>query len=132
MRIIAGEMRSRTILTPKGTDTRPTLDRTRENVGVDISTVSDVASLGRIILGVIQIILYIISDGADIAAAPDHKHTQKIPRKPDDVGKASTVDLQYVGVRMGAAIRSARARAEADENAAAGSTPGGSLAHHSV
>ena len=32
MRIIAGEMRSRTILTPKGTDTRPTLDRARESL----------------------------------------------------------------------------------------------------
>ena len=32
MRIIAGEMRSRTILAPKGTDTRPTLDRTRESL----------------------------------------------------------------------------------------------------
>ncbi|MBQ9300628.1 MAG: 16S rRNA (guanine(966)-N(2))-methyltransferase RsmD [Clostridia bacterium] len=32
MRIIAGEMRSRTILAPKGSDTRPTLDRTRESL----------------------------------------------------------------------------------------------------
>lgn len=32
MRIIAGEMRSRTIVAPKGTDTRPTLDRTRESL----------------------------------------------------------------------------------------------------
>ena len=32
MRIIAGEMRSRTIAAPKGTDTRPTLDRTRESL----------------------------------------------------------------------------------------------------
>lgn len=32
MRIIAGEMRSRTILAPKGTDTRPTMDRTRESL----------------------------------------------------------------------------------------------------
>ena len=32
MRIIAGEMRSRSILAPKGTDTRPTLDRTRESL----------------------------------------------------------------------------------------------------
>ena len=32
MRIIAGEMRSRTILAPKGNDTRPTLDRTRESL----------------------------------------------------------------------------------------------------
>ncbi len=32
MRIIAGEMRSRTLLAPKGTDTRPTLDRTRESL----------------------------------------------------------------------------------------------------
>ena len=32
MRIIAGEMRSRTILSPKGTETRPTLDRTRESL----------------------------------------------------------------------------------------------------
>ena len=32
MRIIAGEMRSRTILAPRGTQTRPTLDRTRESL----------------------------------------------------------------------------------------------------
>lgn len=32
MRIIAGEMRSRTIVAPKGDDTRPTLDRTRESL----------------------------------------------------------------------------------------------------
>ncbi|MBQ9198146.1 MAG: 16S rRNA (guanine(966)-N(2))-methyltransferase RsmD [Clostridia bacterium] len=32
MRIIAGEMRSRTIQAPKGSDTRPTLDRTRESL----------------------------------------------------------------------------------------------------
>ena len=32
MRIIGGSMRSRTILAPKGNDTRPTLDRTRESL----------------------------------------------------------------------------------------------------
>lgn len=32
MRIIAGTMRSRTIVAPKGSDTRPTLDRTRESL----------------------------------------------------------------------------------------------------
>lgn len=32
MRIIAGSARSRTILTPEGQDTRPTLDRVRENL----------------------------------------------------------------------------------------------------
>ena len=32
MRIIAGEFRSRTLLAPKGMDTRPTLDRTRESL----------------------------------------------------------------------------------------------------
>ena len=32
MRIIAGEARSRTILAPEGRDTRPTLDRVRENL----------------------------------------------------------------------------------------------------
>ena len=32
MRIIAGTARSRTILAPKGSDTRPTLDRVRENL----------------------------------------------------------------------------------------------------
>ena len=32
MRIIAGEARSRVIEAPKGTDTRPTLDRVRENL----------------------------------------------------------------------------------------------------
>lgn len=32
MRIIAGTMRSRTIVAPKGNETRPTLDRTRESL----------------------------------------------------------------------------------------------------
>lgn len=32
MRIVAGEARSRTILAPEGRDTRPTLDRVRENL----------------------------------------------------------------------------------------------------
>ena len=32
MRIIAGSMRSRTIVAPEGNDTRPTLDRTRESL----------------------------------------------------------------------------------------------------
>ncbi|MBQ8536194.1 MAG: RsmD family RNA methyltransferase, partial [Clostridia bacterium] len=32
MRIVAGSARSRTILTPPGRDTRPTLDRVRENL----------------------------------------------------------------------------------------------------
>lgn len=32
MRIIAGEARGRTLLTPKGMDTRPTLDRVRESL----------------------------------------------------------------------------------------------------
>ena len=32
MRIIAGDMRSRTILAPRGNETRPTLDRTRESL----------------------------------------------------------------------------------------------------
>lgn len=32
MRIIAGEFRSRVILAPKGSDTRPTLDQTRESL----------------------------------------------------------------------------------------------------
>ena len=46
-----------------------------------------------IIFDIIYTILYIISDGADIAAAPDHKHTQKIPRKPDEPDRAlSLVD----------------------------------------
>ena len=32
MRIIGGSMRSRTVIAPKGNDTRPTLDRTRESL----------------------------------------------------------------------------------------------------
>ena len=32
MRIVAGTARSRTILAPEGRDTRPTLDRVRENL----------------------------------------------------------------------------------------------------
>lgn len=107
-----------------------TFGRIRDNSGLDLSKVPGMDMLTHILVGAVQILLYIVSDGADIAAAPDHKHVRKAPPKPNDVGKASTVDLQYVGVRMGAAIRGARARAEADEADATGSTPGGKKRPH--
>lgn len=107
-----------------------TFGRIRDNSGLDLSKVPGMDMLTHILVGAVQILLYIVSDGADIAAAPDHKHVLKTPAKPNDVGKASTVDLQYVGVRMGAAIRGARARAEAEDADTTGSTPGGKKRPH--
>ena len=72
MRIIAGEARSRTIEAPKGRDTRPTLDRVRENVfnilqmRVRGSRVLDLFS------GSGALALEAISRGAEAAVLVDH------------------------------------------------------------
>lgn len=72
MRIIAGEARSRTIEAPKGRDTRPTLDRVRENLfnilqnHVAYSTVLDLFA------GSGALSLEAISRGAKSAVLVDH------------------------------------------------------------
>lgn len=79
-------------------------------------------AITHILLGTVQILLYIVSDGADIAPAPGRKHAGNIPVDPNSVGNVNTVDLQYVGARVGAVIRSSRAK-KGYEDPPTGGTP---------
>lgn len=77
---------------------------------LDFRTAPGMDAITHILLGTVQILLYIVSDGADIAPAPGRKHAGNIPGDPNSVGNVNTVDLQYVGARVGAVIRSSRAK----------------------
>lgn len=71
MRIIAGEFRSRTLLTPKGMDTRPTLDRTRESLFNIISAECPEAKVLDLYAGSGALALEALSRGAASAALCD-------------------------------------------------------------
>ena len=71
MRIIAGEMRSRTIQAPKGTDTRPTLDRTRESLFNIIASECPGARVLDLYAGSGALALEALSRGADSAVLCD-------------------------------------------------------------
>lgn len=71
MRIIAGEMRSRTILAPKGSETRPTLDRTRESLFNIIAAECPGARVLDLYAGSGALALEAISRGADRAVLCD-------------------------------------------------------------
>ena len=71
MRIIAGTMRSRTIIAPKGNDTRPTLDRTRESLFNIIAGNCPEAKVLDLYGGSGALALESISRGADSAVVCD-------------------------------------------------------------
>lgn len=71
MRIIAGEMRSRTIVSPKGMDTRPTLDRTRESLFNIIAAECPDARVLDLYAGSGALALEAISRGAQSAVLCD-------------------------------------------------------------
>ncbi len=71
MRIIAGEMRSRTILAPKGSETRPTLDRTRESLFNIIAAECPGARVLDLYAGSGALALEAISRGAERAVMCD-------------------------------------------------------------
>ena len=71
MRIIAGEMRSRTILAPKGSDTRPTLDRTRESLFNIIAAECPEARVLDLYAGSGALALEALSRGAESAVLCD-------------------------------------------------------------
>lgn len=71
MRIIAGEMRSRTILAPKGSDTRPTLDRTRESLFNIIAAECPDARVLDLYAGSGALALEALSRGAESAVLCD-------------------------------------------------------------
>ena len=72
MRIIAGEARSRTLKAPEGRDTRPTLDRVRENVfNILQGRVRDARVLD-LFAGSGALSLEAVSRGASLAVMVDH------------------------------------------------------------
>jgi len=71
MRIIAGEMRSRTIVAPKGLDTRPTLDRTRESLFSIIQADVPGAAVLDLYTGSGALALEALSRGAEKAVLVD-------------------------------------------------------------
>lgn len=74
MRIIAGTARSRTIATPKGQDTRPTLDRVRENLFNILQHRVYNARVLDLFAGSGALSLEAVSRGAAMAVMADHDH----------------------------------------------------------
>ncbi len=71
MRIIAGSARSRTILTPEGRDTRPTLDRVRESLFNILQPYTLGAKVLDLFAGSGALSLEALSRGADFALLVD-------------------------------------------------------------
>ena len=72
MRIIAGEARSRQIKAPEGRDTRPTLDRVRENVFNILQLRVRQARVLDLFAGSGALSLEAVSRGASLAVMVDH------------------------------------------------------------
>lgn len=72
MRIIAGSARSRTILTPEGRDTRPTLDRVRESLFNILQMRVRGADVLDLFAGSGALALESLSRGAESAVMVDH------------------------------------------------------------
>ena len=89
MRIIAGEARSRTIDAPKGRDTRPTLDRVRENLFNIIAREVPGAAVLDLFAGSGALALEALSRGAERAVMVDRD------REANRVERLNTERLGY-------------------------------------
>lgn len=89
MRIIAGTARSRTIEAPKGRDTRPTLDRVRENVFNILQRRVPDARVLDLFAGSGALSLEAVSRGASMAVMVDHD------RAAIQVEKRNAADLGF-------------------------------------
>lgn len=101
-----------------------TVHTTQENLGDDIKLQDVSVDVARVILSAVQLLLYLVSQNADIEAAPAPvKVVRTSPKtvqiKPDVQDKASQVRAYDVGVRVGAALRKA-ARSETHRGEGAG------------
>lgn len=109
-----------------------TVRHTIEALGNNPDNAAEVSAKdARVLLSAIQIILYLVSQDADVAdapAAPKHKRTSN-PSKTVTLmrDKAGDIACKDVGVRIGSAIRKARIRYEQRKEAAG---PGGTKRPH--
>ena len=109
-----------------------TARHTAEVLGNDGDNIADVSAKdARVILSAIQILLYLVSEDAEISDTPVPPRVL-VPRKPQKTvtmiqDKAGDIDCKDVGIRIGAAIRKARVRYEQRREAAG---PGGAKRPH--
>lgn len=89
-----------------------TIHTTQENLHEDIKLEDVDADIARVILSAIQLVLYLISDNAEIEKAPrplvkgkTEKNVVRLTKKNAD--KASQIEEYQVGIRVGAALRKA-------------------------
>ena len=88
-----------------------TMHTTMEHLDLDIKPQDSGVENARIILSAIQLVLYLLSENAEIDWVPKpvrHQHISGNLSKLETVeDKASTVDESLVGVRIGAALKKA-------------------------
>ena len=89
MRIIAGSARSRAILTPRGQDTRPTLDRVRESLFNILQPYVNGAKVLDLFAGSGALALEALSRGAEFALMVDSS------REAHQVEKANVATLGF-------------------------------------
>ncbi|MDO5765110.1 MAG: hypothetical protein Q4P84_05370, partial [Elusimicrobiales bacterium] len=104
-----------------------TARHTAEALGSDPDDAGDLSAKdARVILSAVQLLLYLVSQDADVTDAPSAPKPQRTPQPAKTVrlirDKAGDIDAKDVGVRVGAAIRKARVRYEQRKEAAG---PGG-------
>ena len=107
-----------------------TARHTAEALGNDPEDDGDLTAKDcQVILSAVQVILYLISQGADVTDAPAPLKPQRTPSKTVTLiqDKAGDIDCKYVCVRIGAANRKARVRYEQRKDAAG---PGGTQRPH--
>ena len=102
-----------------------TIHTTQENLGDDIKLQDVDVNVARVILSAIQLILYIVSENAEIDPAPLPMERDKTDGKVTTLrksleDKASQVREMSVGVRVGAALRKAKRAASSGKSAGAG------------
>ena len=92
-----------------------TIHTTQENLEEDIKLEDVDVSVARVILSAVQLVLYLLSDNAEMEKAPptmERGRTEKnvTTLKKKDQDKASQVQEYQVGIRIGAALRKAAVR----------------------
>ena len=104
-----------------------TIHATQENLGDDIMLKDVDVGVARVILSAIQLVLYLVSENAEIDPAPA---AMEVTRATGNVAtirkskgdKASQVREMTVGVRVGAALRKARRAPSTGKSAGTGGT----------
>ena len=104
-----------------------TIHTTQENLGEEIKLQDVDVNVARVILSAIQLILYIVSENAEIDTVPPPMERDRTDGKVTSLrksqkDKASQVKEMSVGVRIGSALRKVRRAAPSGKSAGTGGT----------